>query len=52
MSSLRIVELHVIVSNMPILGLRRNCFFGKFMSPETLYLHSSSCKVSDIFVRL
>jgi hypothetical protein len=36
MLPVRIVELHVTVSNIKILIIEHKCFHGEFMSPETI----------------
>ena len=38
MSSLSIVELHVTVNSVKILGVEQECFYGEFMSPATIKL--------------
>jgi len=47
MLSVCVVELHVTANHIKILSVAQQCVYGKFISPLTISVLSSSCKVSD-----
>jgi hypothetical protein len=48
--SLCLSELHVTVNNAKILIVGQQCFYVEFISPSTMKVGTSSCKLSDVIV--